>query len=55
LTPKALAGRLEATAAALKTHVAAHPVIHATSAQLSIGIAELRASLAALASPTATC
>jgi GTP-binding protein len=49
LSPKALAQRLEATAAALKSHVAAHPAIHATSAQADTGIAELRAELATLA------
>jgi GTP-binding protein len=48
LSPKALAQRLETTAAALKSHVAAHPAIHATSAQAGTGIAELRAELAAL-------
>jgi len=53
LVPKTLAGRLESTALALKTHVAGHPVIHATSAQQGVGIAELRATLAALASPVA--
>jgi GTP-binding protein len=50
LSAKALAQRLEATATALKSHVAAHPAIHATSAQEGTGIAELRAELAALAS-----
>ena len=49
LSPKALAQRLETTAAALKSHVAAHPAIHATSAQAGTGIAELRAELATLA------
>ena len=41
---------LEATAARLRTHVAAHPVIHLTSAHKGSGIASLRAVLAALAS-----
>lgn len=38
-----------ATDAALKRHVAAHPVIRVTSSQEGTGIAELRAELAALA------
>ena len=38
-----------ATAATLKRHVAAHPVIRVTSSQEGAGIAELRAELAALA------
>lgn len=38
-----------ATDAALKRHVAAHPVIRITSSQEGVGIAELRAELAALA------
>lgn len=38
-----------ATAAALKRHVAAHPVIRLTSSQEGLGVAELRAELAALA------
>ena len=38
-----------ATAATLKRHVAAHPVIRVTSSQEGLGIAELRAELAALA------
>lgn len=49
LSAKGLAQRLETTAAALKTHVAAHPAIHATSAQSGTGIVELRAELATLA------
>ncbi|HKF72673.1 MAG TPA: ribosome biogenesis GTP-binding protein YihA/YsxC [Stellaceae bacterium] len=49
LSPKTLAQRLETTAAALKSHVAAHPAIHATSAQADTGLAELRAELAPLA------
>lgn len=49
LTAKALATRLEATAAAIKSHVAAHPAIHVTSAHAGIGIPALRAALAALA------
>jgi GTP-binding protein len=50
LSAKSLAQRLETTTAALKSHVAAHPAIHATSAQAGTGIAELRAELATLAS-----
>lgn len=55
LSPKALAQRLETTAAALKSHVAAHPAIHVTSAQAGTGIAELRAELATLASAAQPC
>lgn len=47
--PEALGIRLEAMAAELKTHTAAHPQMHLTSAHEGFGIAELRASLAALA------
>ena len=47
--PGALGARLEAMAAELKTHTAAHPQMHLTSAREGFGIAELRASLAALA------
>ena len=50
---KATPGELKRVTADLQkelaTHVAAHPVIMATSAQEGIGIAELRAELAALA------
>ncbi|HEV2546696.1 MAG TPA: ribosome biogenesis GTP-binding protein YihA/YsxC [Stellaceae bacterium] len=42
--------RAAATAAELATHVAAHPTIHLTSAHDGLGIAALRASIAALAS-----
>ena len=49
LSAKSLAQRLETTAATLKSHVAAHPAIHATSAQAGTGISELRAELATLA------
>jgi GTP-binding protein len=42
--------RAATTAAALAKHVAAHPVIHLTSAHDGLGIAALRASIAALAS-----
>jgi GTP-binding protein len=44
-----LARQLEATEAELAKHVAAHPVIHLTSAHEREGVAELRAALAALA------
>ncbi len=49
LSAKGLAQRIETIAAALKSHVAAHPAIHATSAQAGTGIPELRAELAMLA------
>jgi GTP-binding protein len=42
--------RAAATAAELAKHVAAHPAIHLTSAHDGLGIAALRASIAALAS-----
>jgi GTP-binding protein len=48
-SPAALAALLEATAAELKAHTAAHPQIHLTSAHQGFGVAELRAALAALA------
>ena len=47
----ALEALLAAVAAELAGHVAAHPVIHVTSAHESLGIAELRGALAALAAP----
>ncbi len=47
----ALAALLATIAAELKGHVAAHPVIHITSAHGALGIAELRGALAALAAP----
>jgi GTP-binding protein len=53
LAPAELAERLPALAESLKRHVAAHPVLHLTSAQEGSGIAELRAELAALAAPAA--
>ncbi|HUN45479.1 MAG TPA: ribosome biogenesis GTP-binding protein YihA/YsxC [Stellaceae bacterium] len=49
LTAKALATRLAEIAGALKSHVAAHPAIHVTSAHSGTGIPALRAALAALA------
>ncbi|HZB94203.1 MAG TPA: ribosome biogenesis GTP-binding protein YihA/YsxC [Stellaceae bacterium] len=51
--PAALEATLAAVAEELKRHVAAHPVLHVTSAHESIGIAALRASIAALAAPAA--
>jgi GTP-binding protein len=45
----ALARRIAATEEELVKHVAAHPVIHLTSAHEKQGVAELRAALAALA------
>jgi GTP-binding protein len=47
--PGARAGLVAKLSDELKTHVAAHPVIHITSAHDALGIAELRAVLAALA------
>jgi GTP-binding protein len=49
--PAELEARLAAIAAELATHVAAHPVIHITSAHDGAGIAELRGALGALAAP----
>ncbi len=49
--PAELADRVAAVAAELAGHVAAHPVIHLTSAHQGVGIAALRASLSALAAP----
>ena len=49
--PGARAALLAKLSDELKTHVAAHPVIHITSAHDALGIAELRAVLAALAAP----
>jgi len=49
--PGELAERLDLIAAELRTHTAAHPVIHLTSAHEGSGIAELRGALAALAAP----
>ena len=47
----ALAERVVAVAAEARRHVAAHPVVHLTSAHKGTGIAALRASLGALAAP----
>lgn len=47
--PTALAAVKDAVAAALKKHVAAHPIIRVTSSHDEIGVADLRAELAALA------
>jgi GTP-binding protein len=49
--PAELAERIATIAAELAKHVAAHPVIHLTSAHEGIGIAALRASLSTLAAP----
>lgn len=49
--PGELATRTAATIAELAGHVAAHPVIHLTSAHDGIGIAALRANLTMLAAP----
>jgi GTP-binding protein len=51
MKPGELAERLEEVAAEARRHGAAHPVIHLTSAREGIGIAALRAALAALAAP----
>jgi len=51
LKPAELAERQLALAAELKTHVAAHPEIIVTSAHDGVGMADLRAALAALAAP----
>ncbi|HXQ49696.1 MAG TPA: ribosome biogenesis GTP-binding protein YihA/YsxC [Stellaceae bacterium] len=51
VAPAELAARLEQIASELKSHVAAHPQLHVTSAHKGLGIAELRATLAALAAP----
>jgi len=48
-----LQSRVAATAAEAKRHVAAHPVLHLTSAHEGSGIAALRAGLATLAAPAA--
>ena len=49
--PGELADRVAAVAAELAKHVAAHPVIHLTSAHEGIGIAALRGTLSTLAAP----
>ncbi len=46
-----LADRLAEVGAVMAKHVAAHPVIHRTSAAEGTGMTELRAALAALAAP----
>ena len=53
LGPKALSDRAAETKAVIAKHVAAHPVLHVTSAETGAGIPELRAALAALAEPAA--
>jgi GTP-binding protein len=51
LGPVALPARIRETEAIIAKHVAAHPVLHVTSAEEGTGIAVLRAALAALAEP----
>jgi GTP-binding protein len=51
LTPGALERRTAALVADLASHTAAHPEVLATSAHSGAGISELRAALAALATP----
>ena len=51
LAPAARATTVAVVAAELKTHPAAHPEIHLTSAEKRIGIAALRATIASMASP----
>lgn len=50
--PNELAARKREIAAVMAAHVAAHPVIHATSSEDGTGIAVLRAALTALAAVT---
>ena len=49
--PAALAETVAATKAAIARHVGAFPRLHVTSAEKGLGIADLRAELAALAAP----
>ncbi len=49
--PAELTARLAAIAEELASHVAAHPVIHLTSAHEGLGIGALRATLSMLAAP----
>ncbi len=51
LAPAARDAAAAAVAAELARHAAAHPEIHLTSAEKGIGIAALRATLAASAEP----
>src|SRR5207247_10204852 len=51
LAPAARATTVAMVAAELKTHPAAHPEIHLTSAEKGLGIAALRATIAAFAEP----
>ena len=53
LGPVMLRSRTAETEAVIAKHVAAHPVLHVTSAETGAGIPELRAALAALAEPAA--
>nr|WP_211112445.1 ribosome biogenesis GTP-binding protein YihA/YsxC [Azospirillum sp. SYSU D00513] len=50
---KELQAMLDRTVAEMKKHPAAFPEVHLTSSETGLGIAELRASLAALAAPKA--
>ena len=52
--PAELPERLAEVAAAAARHTAGHPQLHVTSAEHGFGIAELRASLGALAGPAAS-
>ncbi|HEY1506613.1 MAG TPA: ribosome biogenesis GTP-binding protein YihA/YsxC [Stellaceae bacterium] len=54
VAPDDLHKRVTSLSQGLAKHVAAHPVIHLTSAQSGAGIAALRASLAELAEPRLT-
>ena len=51
LGPQSRAARIAETEAVIRKHVAAHPILHVTSAEEGTGVAELRAALAALAEP----
>jgi len=51
LSAPARAAAAAAVAETLKTHPAAHPEIHLTSAEQGLGVASLRAAIAALAAP----
>ena len=52
LGPTARAAIASAVAGELKTHGAAHPELHLTSAEKGLGIAALRATIASFAAPT---
>lgn len=53
LKPNELATRLEDVRMGVRRHVAAHPIVIATSSEKGDGIAELRAEIALLADPEA--